>query len=516
LTDRLVRRHCWIVARGAANRRLDSATRSWDDATDEPGRSRAHVHLAVPMTERLGYRDRSLWLDTLSTPIVPRAQLRRDVAADVVIVGGGFIGLWTAYCLAQAEPTLGIVVLEAEIAGFGAAGRNAGFVSAGIAGQAHAYLARGGWEGVRRAERAMIEGVDWIGEVVAREDIECGWTKGGSLRIATSPAQFERVRAGVESRRQRGLGESDVRLLSAEEVTSHVRVAGVVGGAYTPHCARVHPGRLVRGLAEVCERRGVQIFERSRVMSIDSGRVRCSAGDGRAAAAVSAPVVVQATEAFTVDLPGQHRAYLPVFSHMLASEPLDEATWLQIGWEACEAVADQRHLFTYCQRTIDGRIAIGGRGARYRMGSAIRAGDERSPAVHAGLERTLRAWFPAAASAAITHRWGGVFAVPRDWSMSIEFDRRSGIARAGGLAGHGLVASSLCGRTLADLILERDGELISLPWVGHWTGRWEVEPARVVAQRLITGVLASADRVEDAGRGPARRTCLVRRFTPSR
>ena len=468
------------------------------------------------MTAAVDYSGRSLWLDTLATPIVPRPQLRGDLAADVVIVGAGFIGLWTAYCLARAEPTLQIVVLEAEIAGFGAAGRNAGFVSAGIAGKAQAYVARGGWEGVQHAERAMIEGIDHVGEVVAREGIACGWTKSGSLRIATSPAQLQRVRAGVQTRRERGLSESDGQLLDADEVAARVRIPGVVGGAYTPHCARVHPGRLVRGLAQACERRGVEIFERSRVGRIKPGQVDCAPRDGLAAATVRAPIVVQATEAFTVELPGQHRDYMPVFSHMLATEPLDDETWSAIGWKRCETVADQRHLFTYAQRTADGRIAIGGRGAWYRMGSAIRAGDERPPGVHAALERTLREWFPAAAGAEITHRWGGVFAVPRDWSMSIELDRTTGLARAGGLAGHGLVASSLCGRTLADLILERDSELTSLPWVGHQSGRWEVEPARVVAQRLITAVLASADRSEDAGGGPAHRTRLVRRFAPSR
>jgi glycine/D-amino acid oxidase-like deaminating enzyme len=462
------------------------------------------------------YSSRSLWLDTLAAPIVPRAQLRGDIAADVAIVGAGLIGLWSAHCLARAEPTLEIVVVEAEIAGFGAAGRNAGFVSAGIAGKAQAYLAHGGWDGVQRAERAMIEGIDYVGDVVAREGIECGWTKSGSLRIATSQAQLERVRAGIKDRHERGLGKSDMQPLGAEEVASRVRVPGVVGGAYTPHCARVHPGRLVRGLADACERRGVKIFERSRVSGIEPGQVQCAARDGVSAATVRAPIVVQATEAFTVDLPGQHRDYMPVFSHMLATEPLDDQTWSAIGWERCETLADQRHLFTYAQRTADGRIAIGGRGAWYRMGSAIRASDERPAAVHAALERTLRAWFPAAADAAISHRWGGVFAVPRDWSMSIELDHATGLARAGGLAGHGLVASSLCGRTLADLILERDSELTSLPWVGHRSGRWEVEPARVVAQRLITAVLASADRVEDAGRGPAKRTRLVRRFAPSR
>jgi glycine/D-amino acid oxidase-like deaminating enzyme len=250
---------------------------------------------------------------------------------------------------------------------------------------------------------------------------------------------------------------------------------------------------------------------------VRAGGRRWRADGGTARVDVRARAVVQATEAFTVKLPGHHRDFMPVFSHMVATEPLDEATWADIGWKGCEPVADQRHLFTYGQRTTDGRIAMGGRGAWYRAGNAIRRGDERSPRIHAELERTLRAWFPSAADAAISHRWGGVFAVPRDWSMSITFDRASGIARAGGLAGHGVIASSLSGRTLADLILGRgDTQLTTLPWVGHRTRRWEPEPARVVAQRLITTVLASADRIEDGGGGPARRSRLVARFTPSR
>jgi len=362
----------------------------------------------------------------------------------------------------------------------------------------------------------MVEGIDYIGEVVAREGIDCGWLKAGSLRIATSPAQQERIRASVAARRRRGVGDDDMQLLSAAEVASRVRIRDVLGGVYTPHCARVHPGRLLRGLADACERRGVQIFERSRVTSIEPGRVRCGPSDSDVGGVVRAPTVVEATEAFSVDLHGRHRDYLPILSHMIATEPLDARTWSAIGWEGCETVADQRHVFTYAQRTVDGRIAIGGRAANYGMGSAIRMRDGRSPKVHAELERTLRAWFPPLTGAAITHKWGGAFAVPRDWSMSIEFDRRGGVALAGGLAGHGLVASSLCGRTLADLILERDSELTSLPWVGHHSGRWEVEPARLVAQRLITALLASADRVEDGGRHAGWLVRLVDRFTPDR
>lgn len=461
-------------------------------------------------TDAARWRRRSLWLDTLGEPIVPHPPVRGGIDCDVAVVGGGFVGLWTAYSLVRADPALRVVLVEAEIAGYGAAGRNAGFVSAGIAGEAGVYRRRGGDDGVIRAERAMIDAIDEVGRVVAEEGIDCGWVKGGSLRIATSRPQLERIRAGLEARRARGIGEEDMRLLGPDEIAARVRIAGVLGGAFTPHCARVHPGRLVRGLAQACARRGVRIHERSPARGIAGRRVTCDGGT------VRAEMVVQATESYTVRLPGQRRAFLPMYSHMLATEPLSTATWEQIGWSGCETVADQHHLFAYAQPTVDGRIAIGGRCAPYRAGSVIREADELRPAIHARLEHELRRWFPAAADAAITHRWGGPFAVPRDWSMAIECDRAAGIARAGGLSGHGVVASNICGRTLADLIRGEATDLTTLPWVGHASPRWEPEPARVVATRAIAAVLDSADRYEDATQRRARRTALVARWTPGR
>ena len=179
-------------------------------------------------------------------------------------------------------------------------------------------------------------------------------------------------------------------------------------------------------------------------------------------------------------------------------------------------MADQRHLFRYGQRTADGRIALGGAGATYHFGSALHEGREGDPGALARVERTLRAWFPVLESVRITHRWGGAFATPRDWSMGIGLDRRSGLGWAGGLAGHGVVASSLCGRTLADLVLGRETELTTLPWVGHESPDWEPEPLRLAAAWLVPRVLRSADRAEDRGVRRARRAALVRRFTPGR
>jgi glycine/D-amino acid oxidase-like deaminating enzyme len=456
------------------------------------------------------WRRRSLWLDTLGEPIVAQPALQGDVGCDVAIVGAGFVGLWTAYSLVRADPTLRVVVLEAEIAGYGAAGRNAGFVSAGISGEARVYGRRGGPGGVIRAERAMIDAIDEVGRVVVEESIDCGWVKSGSLRVATSRPQLERLRSGLEGRRTRGILEADMWMLGPEEVAERVRIAGVLGGAFTPHCARVHPGRLVRGLAQACIGRGVRIHERSPVRHFGDRRVACDGGT------VRAEMIVRATESYTVRLPGRRRTFLPMYSHMLATEPLPDDVWERIGWSDAETVADQRHLFAYAQRTVDGRIAMGGRGAPYRAGSVIDESDELRPAIHDRIEHELRRWFPAAAGAAITHRWGGPLAIPRDWSMGIGCDRSAGLAWAGGLSGHGVVASSICGRTLADLIRGEATDLTTLPWVGHASPDWEPEPARVLATRAIATVLASADRREDATQRTARRTALVRHWTPGR
>ena len=275
------------------------------------------------MTGAADYRSVSLWLDTLDEEIVPRPALRDELTADVVIVGAGFIGLWTAYSLAVADPSLAIVVLEAEVAGFGAAGRNAGFASAGIAGQARAYLARGGWDGVQRGERAMIDAIDYVGDVVRQEAIDCGWTKSGALRIATTPAQLDRVRAGVERRRRGDLAESDVRFLSAAELTDRARIARVV---------------------------------------------------------------VQATEAFTVNLPGHRRDYMPVVSHMVATEPLDEATWAAIGWERSVPATSARRRST---PSSSGRSAPGSRPPPTRRSATGGAACSRCHATGACRSRSI-------------------------------------------------------------------------------------------------------------------------------
>ena len=456
------------------------------------------------------YQQRSLWLDGALAQFTPRTSLDGDHEADVAIVGAGYTGLWTAYALALRDPGLRITIVEAETVGYGASGRNGGFVSAGIAGEARVYERQAGMDEVIRAERAMISGIDWIEAAVVRESIDCGWVKAGAYRIATSAPQLERLRAGLEAKRARGFMEDDLRFVTQAEIEADVRIPDLLGGTYTPHCARIDPARLARGLAMACEERGVVIYEQSPATAIAQGRVTCTQG------ALNAHVVVRATEAFTTRLPGEGRSYLPLASHMLATEPLPAAAWDEIGWASCAPIADQHYQFAYAQRTTDGRIALGGRGLTYKLGGPIREADETQAAIHGKLEQTLRRLFPAAAAAPVSHRWGCFFAAPRDWSMAVAFDQATGLARAGGYSGHGVVASSLAGRTLADLITGTETELTGLPWVGHVSRRWEPEPLRFIAARTIATVAASADAAEDRTGRPARRIGIVRRWLPGR
>jgi glycine/D-amino acid oxidase-like deaminating enzyme len=452
---------------------------------------------------------RSLWLDGVVGDLTPRERLSGDHTCDVAIVGAGFGGLWTAYYLKAADPSLRVTVVEAEIAGYGAAGRNGGFVSSGIAGSGARYARRSGWGSVLRAEREVQHGVDEIGRVVAAEGIDCVYKKLGALTVATTEPQVQRLRARVEGKHRFGLGPEDVRLLTAEECHELVRGAeGVLAGSFTPHCARVDPARLARGLAEACERLGVKIYEQSPAEHLRPKVVQCR--NGR----VLADVVVRATESYTIRERAERRSFLPLYSLMIATEPLPQETWDELGWPDGLGIGDIRHLYYYAQRTIDGRIALGGRGAPYRLTNPISPDNEQDAGVYERLCETLREAFPAASQARITHHWGGSLAVPRDWCMRTTFDPKTGLGFVGAFGGHGVVAANISGRTMRDLILSQNTDLTSFPWVGHHTRAWEPEPLRFIAARLITKTLKSADAYEERTRKPAKRVRLVAPFLP--
>jgi glycine/D-amino acid oxidase-like deaminating enzyme len=396
----------------------------------------------------------SFWLDAVG-PIGRRPPLPGDRVADVVIAGGGYTGLWTAYYLAKAAPRLSVVVLDAEYCGFGASGRNGGWAS-GLFPVSEEKLARRYGTGPAAAmHKALAGAVDEVGRAAAAEGIDCHYAKGGTISLARTPAQLRRARTAKG-------------FVGAGEARAMCGATGVLGGVYSPDCAALHPARLVRGLAATVEANGVKIFEGTRVRRITRGAVETDHGTVRAG------TVVRALEGYTARLAGHRRALAPVYSLMIATEPLPAADWDRIGLARRETFSDERHMIIYGQRTADDRLTFGGRGAPYHFGSRVDPGYDQVPAVFDSLRETLTEMF--GIRPAISHRWGGPLGIPRDWMPSVGLG--DGLAWAGGYVGDGVAAANLAGRTLTDLILGAETELTGLPWVGHRSRRWEPEPIR--------------------------------------
>lgn len=433
----------------------------------------------------------ALWLDQLG-PITTRAPLDGNVAVDVAIVGGGFSGLWTAYYLSKIDPALRIMVIEREFCGFGASGRNGGWAVGELASGPASYAKLSSKDAAMRQLRAMFDAVDEIGRVTSAEEISCGYAKGGWIRAARNTPQAKRQRDEVRHEHAYGFTEDEVRLLQPDEARKLFNATDTSSGIYYSACAAIDPARLVRGLANVVEAAGVTIVEGTAAVSIDAG-ARSAGSVLTDRGSVTADVIVQATEAYTRDLEGERRSMLPIYSLMVATEPLPDALFDEIGLAERPTFSDDRHMVIYGQRTEDNRLAFGGRGVPYLFGSKISPHAETHEGSHALIRETLIEMLPVLADVTFTHRWGGVLGVPRDWTPFVRFDRPSGLGTMGGYVGEGVAAANLAGRTMADLITGQDTERATYPWVGHQSRRWEPEPFRWLGVRGSRTILGKAD-----------------------
>ena len=435
-------------------------------------------------------RHLSFWHETTPTEWTPRPALPGDSEADVAIVGAGYTGLWTAYYLAEADPSLRIVVLEKEVAGFGASGRNGGWCSALFPATLASLAASADRESALAQHAAMRATVDEVARVCTVEGIDAHLAKGGTITLARNRAQWTRAQEEVAAARTWGRGPDDLRLLDRRQAAGVLRATGTVGATYTPDCAAIHPCRLVRGLADAAEARGVRVVEQTPVTGVAPGVAHTTRGT------VRAPTIIRATEGYTSGLPGLRRRSVPVYSLVIATEPLPSSTWEEIGLARRETFADHRHLVIYGQRTADDRLVFGGRGAPYHYGSRIEPRFDRDQRVFARLRSTLVDLFPVLSTVRITHAWGGALGIARDWRASVGLDRATGLGWAGGYVGDGVSTANLAGRTLRDLLLRRDSDLVRLPWVGHRSPDWEPEPLRWLGINAGLRAAALADREE--------------------
>ncbi|MFD9092670.1 NAD(P)/FAD-dependent oxidoreductase [Streptomyces collinus] len=433
----------------------------------------------------------SFWYADDGIPAV-REPLAGDATADVVIVGGGYTGLWTAYYLKKAAPFLRITVLEQKFCGYGASGRNGGWLYNGVAGRDR-YAKLHGHEAAVRLQKAMNDTVAEVVAVAEAEGIDADVHRGGVLEVATTPAQLARLKAFHEH--ELSYGEKDRELYGARETAERIRAAGAVGSTWTPHGARLHPVKLVKGLAAAVEALGVTVHESTPVTEIRPRHAVTPYGT------VRAPYVLRCTEGFTASLKGQRRTWLPMNSSMIATEPLTEEQWAAVGWDGRETLGDMAHAYMYAQRTADGRIALGGRGVPYRFGSRTDNDGRTQPETVEALREILTRFFPALAGVRVAHAWSGVLGVPRDWCATVTLDRTTGLGWAGGYVGSGVATTNLAARTLRDLVQQDSGQggrtgLTDLPWVNHKVRRWEPEPLRWLGVQGMYATYRAADRRE--------------------
>jgi glycine/D-amino acid oxidase-like deaminating enzyme len=431
----------------------------------------------------------SFWWDSIGGLRRTRDPLDGPRECDVAIVGGGYTGLWTALELRRADPSLDVVVLEREACGFGASGRNGGWLLGELAGRPSEPLAA-----------AIRATVDEAIAAIAREGIDCDLVKGGTLSVAVDPVNAARLQSDDASKSEPLMAARGT-WIDADELAARVRVAGARGALFDDACARIQPAKLARGLAQAAEHAGARIFEGTEVTAIEPHRARTAAGD------VRARWVVRATEGYSPD-----GMVAPISSSMIVTEPLSADAWAQIGWQGCETMMGAAHAYTYLQPTADGRIAIGGRGTPYRWHGANARMERPDDRTIAALRARLDGLFPVVAGVPTAAAWTGVLGVSRDWTPAVRADPATGVAFAGGYVGEGVAATNLAGRTLRDLILGHDTELTRLDWVGHDSPRWEPDPLRWIGIRTVYMLYRAADRSEARSGKPSRFASIASRL----
>lgn len=455
------------------------------------------------------YRAYSFWLETCGDDLKPRSALEGSIDVDVAILGAGYTGLWTAHSLLIHDPSLKIAILEKEIAGFGASGRNGAWCTPGFPTGVSTLAERYGRETALNVQQAMFDAVDEIGRVADSEGIDIDWVKGGSLRIARGQHQLPQIQNSYETYQRLGLG-NDYQFLNKQETDERIAVTESLGSIYTPHTATIHPGKLVRGLARLVERMGATIYEQTEVTDFTTGAypaLHTARGHARAR------TIVLAGESYMSQLPKTRRAVMPAYSLITLTEPLSDAEWQQIGWEAHECVSSVAYMVNYLSRTRDGRILFGGRGAPYHFGSSIKDDYDQHGPTHRMLQENVRTWFPMLRDVKFTHTWGGPLGWSRDWMPTMRYDPVESVAMAGGYTGTGVATANLSGRLLADLILRRDTDLTRLPMASHTPRSWEPEPLRFLGVRFVQRGFQKLDEKAERTGVPPNGSSLVERLT---
>ena len=422
----------------------------------------------------------SVWWSSASHPTFTPGELYRQW--DVVIVGGGYSGMWTAHHLLNSSPDLSIAILEAHQVGSGASGRNGGWASALYPIEDGALAKHASAQSISNLHTELEKSIDEIGQFAAQSQENIAFLKSGSLTVARSNAQFERIKKGLLPRES---------ILDRDQTLKLINMSQTVGSSFNPDCATINPTQLVVALAKSLAQRGVHIFENTFAEITSDGVIKV------AGKIIESKFVVRAIEAYHE----KNREQIPIYSLMIATEPLPDEFWNKYGLDNRPTFHENRHLVTYAQRTADNRIAMGGRGAPYKWGSARSNKSERHAKIHKQLRETAIQWFPELKNYSFTHAWGGAVTVKRDWAPYLQWDGRFGTF--GGYVGDGVTLSYLAANSMADLILGKNTVRATLPYVGWKSAKWEPEPFRWLGVNLGIKLSELADIEEKLTRRPS-------------
>ncbi|HEX8206377.1 MAG TPA: FAD-dependent oxidoreductase [Solirubrobacteraceae bacterium] len=432
---------------------------------------------------------RSWWLDEAGGVGSPAPALRGDVSADVVVVGGGYTGMWTAWHLAEAGASVALV--ETELCGHGPSGRNGGFAE-DVWLSLPALRERFGAAGALTLARAFERSVEDIGAWCDAQGVDAWFQGGGQLVVATTPAHDGTGDDAVRAARELGVPDRVV-ALSAAEVRERCASPVFRAATWMPAGRTVQPARLALGLRARLIERGVRVFERTRVRRVVDGEgVDCDGGRVRAG-----QVVLAAGGALASFAPLRGRLTV-ASSHIVLTEPVPDVLEA-LGWTGGEAITDARTLLHYTRTTRDGRIAFGWAGGRLAVGARLGGRIDVDPAVAAAAREHLLRMFPALRGRAITHAWGGPIDISPSHLVTLGSLPSGRVHHAAGYTGNGVGPSQLAGRVLASLALGRSDEWTALPLVGADGGRVPPEPLRFAGGSIVLAALKRAEEAEERG-----------------
>ena len=452
---------------------------------------------------------RSLWLEEALTQAQDAPRLERDERADICIVGGGFTGLWTAIRLKEHDPALDVVLVEADVCGGGASGRNGGFVLTWWAKFGTLKKVCGGDEAVRLA-RASAQAVDGIGAFCAEHGIDAQYRRDGWLWAATSEAQlgaWEETLATIAP-----YGEDPFERLGPGEAARRAGETTHLGGIFEPTAATVQPALLARGLRRVAIERGVRVFENSPMTKLERSRPpRVVTAQG----VVTAAKVVLALNAWAAALPELRRSLVVIASDIVATAPAPELLET-IGWTDGTCISDSRMLVNYYRNTLDGRLVFGRGGGKLAFGGKVgTAFDGPSPRATA-VSASLRGLYPSFDDVPVTHSWmGPIDRTPVGLPFFSHLGGREEILYTIGYSGNGVGPTYVGGRILASLAVGLDDEWSRAGLVREPVGRFPPEPVRYLGGLLVRSAVERKEAAEDRGARAGRLTLLLADLAPS-